>query len=311
MFNTSVAALAGLILGVGLAFLIDYLDVTFTQSEGVENALNLPTLATIPSMSRRDSTNVELMAHVKPASPYAESYRMLRTNIIRTDSEHRIGSLLVTSALVREGKTTTVANLGVVMAQAGLRVLLVDADLRHPSLHKIFKLPNNAGLVDLLQTDSTFADSDVTQTVVPNLSLLAAGSRADKPAELIGSERMDDLIDQMSWLWEVVLLDSPPVLAVTDGVLISNRVDGVVLVIRAGHTPKDEVKRAQVMLNAVDSNIVGTVLNRGKTGSGYYYYPQEDAKSRGLIGAINSGLEALSRRWHILFLPPGPPDERA
>jgi capsular exopolysaccharide synthesis family protein len=195
-----------------------------------------------------------------PASLAAEAYRVLRTNLryARPDAPPR--RVLVTSAGAGEGKSTTVANLGVALAQAEQRVLLVDADLRKPILHTVFQRERTVGLSGYLAGDTTL-DAAILTTAIPGLSLIPSGSIPPNPAELLGSKRMQDLLDVTRTRFDLVLLDSPPILAVSDACALAPLVDGVLLVVRSGRLPGSELRRASEQVEAVHGRIVGAILN--------------------------------------------------
>ena len=195
-----------------------------------------------------------------PASLAAEAYRVLRTNLryARPDAPPR--RVLVTSAGAGEGKSTTVANLGVALAQAEQRVLLVDADLRRPILHTVFQRERTVGLSGYLAGD-TALDTAILTTAIPGLSLIPSGSIPPNPAELLGSKRMQDLLDVAGTRFDLVLLDSPPILAVSDACALAPMVDGVLLVVRSGRLPGSELRRASEQVEAVHGRILGAILN--------------------------------------------------
>lgn len=205
-----------------------------------------------------------------PGAPAAEAYRTLRTNILFSSLDRPLRTLLVTSTAPNEGKSTTLANLAVTMAQAEQRVLLVDCDLRRPSLHTLFGLPNEHGL-----TSAILAQNDelppTQATVVPGLRILTSGPLPPRPADLLGSRRMAAMIERMSASADIVLFDTPPVVAVTDAAALAPRVDGVLLVLHAGHTRRDRAREARQLLEKVKANIVGVVLNGAKQERGYTY----------------------------------------
>jgi non-specific protein-tyrosine kinase len=205
-----------------------------------------------------------------PGSAAAEAYRTLRTNILFSSLDHPLHTLLVTSTAPDEGKSTTLANLAVTMAQAEQRVLMVDCDLRRPSLHTLFGLSNERGLTTAIleQGDGPLP---VQTTVVPGLTLLTSGPLPPRPADLLGSRRMGDLLERMRVDADIVLFDTPPVVAVTDAAALAPRVDGVLLVLQAGHTRRDRAREARRLLEKVKANIVGVVLNGAKLERGYSY----------------------------------------
>lgn len=215
---------------------------------------------------RAEGKNRRLVAYETPNSAVAEAYRTLRTNIQFASVTQDIKLLMVTSAGEGEGKSTTVSNLAVVMAQAGKRVLLVDCDLRKPTVHRTFFLENRIGLTNLLINQATIEDA-VQETMQPGLSVVTSGAMPPNPAELLGSRRMRDLLANFGEHYDMVLVDSAPLLAVTDASLLANFVDGVLLVLRSGKVSRDDAKKAKAMLNHVGANLVGVVLNNKKVTS--------------------------------------------
>jgi len=225
-----------------------------------------------------------LITHTKPKSPVAEAYRTLRTNIQFSGLDSPYKTILITSAGPAEGKSTTLANLGVAMAQAGMQVLIVDCDLRKPVQHKIFKVQNNQGLTNVL-VEHLDPEQVVQKTAVDNLSLLTSGPIPPNPSELLGSERMKELIQQLKSRYDIFLFDSPPAVAVTDAALLSAQLDGVILVLRAGTAKIDMAKQAKEQIEKANGKIIGAVLY-GVNYSGedyhYYYYYGEKKKGRKL-----------------------------
>ncbi|MBP1464552.1 CpsD/CapB family tyrosine-protein kinase [Candidatus Chloroploca sp. M-50] len=205
-----------------------------------------------------------------PGSPAAEAFRTLRTNLLFSSLDRPLHTLLVTSVAPDEGKSTTLANLAVTMAQAEQRVLMVDCDLRRPSLHTLFGVPNERGL-----TSAVLAQDDgplpIQPTSVPGLHVLTSGPLPPRPADLLGSRRMGALIERMRSEAEIVLFDTPPVVVVTDAATLAPRVDGVLLVLHAGQTRRDRAREARRLLEQVKANIVGVVLNGAKVERGYAY----------------------------------------
>ena len=212
-----------------------------------------------------------LVAHADPKSPAAEAYRTLRTSIQFAGLDHKCRTVVVTSSSPGEGKSTTVANFGVVSAQAGSRVLVVDSDLRRPTLHRIFGLGNARGLSTALLEGLPFAD--VAQaTAIPNLFVLTSGPLPPNPAELVGAMRMRECLEAATTDFDLVLLDSPPIVSVSDALALSAITDGVVLVIRVGKIPHDVVRRAVVQIESVKGRILGVLMNSvNMKREGYYY----------------------------------------
>ncbi len=206
-----------------------------------------------------------------PRAPAAEAYRTLRTNILFSSLDKPIHTLLVTSTSPDEGKSTTVANLAVIMAQAEQQVILVDCDLRRPGLHSLFGLSNEQGLTSIILEHKETA-LPLQDTSVPGLRLLASGPLPPRPADLLGSKRMEALIGRLQNEADIVLFDTPPVTAVTDAAVLATRTDGVLLVMQAGHTRRDRAREARRLLEKVKANIVGVVLNNARLETGYEYY---------------------------------------
>ena len=270
--NVLLAATVGLILAVGAAFLLEYLDDTIKTPDDISQALSLFTLGAVTRIEG-ESIEDKLVTADHPRSPISEAYRVLRTNLQFSAVDKPLKTLLVTSANPIEGKSLTAANLGVVMAQAGLSVVIVDADLRRPVLHRIFQLIKEDGLTNALLQGNPNPDGYLQATKVENLRVLTSGPLPPNPSELLGSERMSRLIEHLKEQADVVLFDSPPFLAVTDAAVLSSQVDGVLLVVDAGASRREMAARAVEGLKKVGGNILGAVLNKlSPRGAGYYYY---------------------------------------
>lgn len=272
MMTILLAAAIGFLLALGAAFLLEYLDDTLKDPEDVKNATGLSTLGAIARIERENSSDKLVTLH-EPKSPTAEAYRILRTNIQFSALDNPPRALLVASSHPAEGKSTTIANLAVVMAQQGQKVVLVDTDLRRPILHRLFQLPNNAGLTNALLQEQPTADGLMQPTKIDNLWVLTSGPLPPNPAELLGSGRFNTLIQDIHNRADVALFDSPPALAVTDAAILARQMDGVVLVVDAGATRRQWASAAVDTLNKVGANILGAVVNRLRPqGSGYYQY---------------------------------------
>ncbi|MFQ5648571.1 MAG: GumC family protein [bacterium] len=277
-------------LGVGLTFLREYLDITVRRIEDIE-ALGMPVLAAIPEINTpaRDNyslppngrTNgkaadarIRLVTHFKPKSPVSEAYRTLRTNLQFSDAKRQLRSILVTSPGPGEGKSTTAANLAIAISLQGTRTIIVDADLRRPVTHRIFGLEKSRGLTNVLVGNLSLEEA-VQPSQIQNLDILTSGILPPNPAELMGSERMADLIRNVKSKYEIVLFDSPPLIAVTDAAVLSKQVDGVLLVVNSGQTHRDALIRGVELLQNVNARILGVLLNgvsRENTYGSYYYY---------------------------------------
>jgi polysaccharide biosynthesis transport protein len=294
--NLLFALVLGLASGVGLAFMLEGLDNTIRTTEQAQMISGLAPLGMIPlgSKSAREGANpkrlviatskeaVELVTQVRPQSQMAESYRALRTSLLLSNLGSPPKVIMVTSALPQEGKTTTSINCAVVLAQKGVRVLLIDADLRRPSIHKTLGMGPRSGLSNVL-TGSTTLEQAITRTpVLPNLFVLPAGTPPPNPAELLASANMKDVLNQLSEQYDHIVVDTPPSLSVTDAVVLSPRADAVVLVIRSGQTTKQALRRSRDILAQVNAKVVGVLLNAVDLSSpDYYYYYEYQGKYAG------------------------------
>ncbi len=295
--NVMLAAAIGLALSVCGAFLMEYIDDTVHSSEDVRKDLGLAVIGSIADIKGKDYAS-KLMPIKQPRSPVAEAYRMLRTNLQFSDIDHPRRVLLMTSCGPLEGKSVTAANLSIVMAQSGKRVILVDADLRRPMQHKVFTLQDAFGLTSILLNPSMPLDEVLQATSVANLRVLTCGPIPPDPSELLSSKRMADVITALRQEADIVIFDTPPALVVTDASVLSTRADGVLMVIQAGRTRRTAAKQAKEALVAVGANIVGVVLNRLEVhnGSYYTYYtPTEEERKQ--------SSSRLSRLIHSLRSP--------
>jgi exopolysaccharide transport family protein len=287
--NLMFAVVLGSALGVGLAFLLEGLDNTVRTTEQAQLVSGLASLGMIPlgSKSAREGPNpkrlviaaskeaVELVTQVRPQSQMAESYRALRTSLLLSNLGAPPKVIMVTSALPQEGKTTTSINTAVVLAQKGVRVLLIDADLRRPSIHKTLGMGPHSGLSNVL-TGSTSLEQAITHTsILPNLFVLPAGTPPPNPAELLASANMRDVLNELSSQYDHIVIDTPPSLSVTDAVVLSPRADAVLLVIRSGQTTKQALRRSRDILMQVNAKVVGVLLNAVDLSSPDYYYYYE------------------------------------
>lgn len=220
----------------------------------------------------RQSKLRQLIAKINPNSPISEQYRTIRTNLQFASVDKELGSILVTSAAPSEGKSLTVANLAVVYAQQGKKILLIDADLRKPTVHYTFRLDNLTGLSTVLVGEEEFTEV-IQDSDVENLSVLTSGPIPPNPSELLGSKRMEQFLEDASQFYDFIIIDSPPVLAVADAQILANVVDGSLLVVRSGQTEYEAAEKAKEALERTTSKLLGAVLNdREKKGSNSYYY---------------------------------------
>ncbi len=272
MMSVLVAAAIGLTLAVGGAFLIEYIDDTLKSPDDVEQSLKLSSLGLIARIAGA-SPEEKVVTARHPRASHSEAYRVLRTNIQVANVDQPVKTLLVTSPNPVEGKSLTAANLAVVMAQAGLRTVLIDADLRRPSQHRLFGVTNDFGLTNGLLQQDLAADGYIHSTEVENLRLVTSGQIPPNPTELLGSKRMQRLIHALRDQADMIILDSPPCLPLADAAVLARQVDGVLLVVDAGSTRRDSATRAKEALERAGGKVLGVALNRvSARGSGYYHY---------------------------------------
>jgi succinoglycan biosynthesis transport protein ExoP len=273
LLNTLIAALVGLLIVAGVISTAQYLDDAVKDSDAVRELTGLSTLGIIARMKgdRGRSETYQLAALLYPRSDIAERYRTLRTNIEFASVDEPIRTLLVTSSVTGEGKTVTASNLAIVFAQAGRRVLLVDADLRKPGVHVLFNLPNAHGLTTLLHSGEVSLDAIAHTVEQVNLRILTTGPLPPNPAELLGSQRMQSVLDHLKAAADLVIFDSAPVGAVTDAIILSSVLDGTILVIDASRSHRGAVRQGREALARAGSNVLGAVLNRvhAPASSGY------------------------------------------
>src|SRR3989441_1333725 len=291
--NLSFALALGLTTGIGLAFLLEGIDNTVRTPEQAQAISALPSLGMIPlgskngteASTRRLSVAsssvapskeaVELVSQSRPQSQMAESYRALRTSLLLTSLGAPPKVILITSALPQEGKTTTSINTAIVLAQKGTRVLLIDADLRRPSIHKTLGMGPRTGLSNVLTGNASLQQAIVRSPLLPALFVLPAGTPPPNPAELLASTNMKDVLEKLRGEYDHIVLDTPPTLSVTDAVVASTRADAVVLVIRSGQTTKQALRRAREILIQVNARVSGVLLNAVDLSSPDYYYYYE------------------------------------
>src|SRR5436190_2753447 len=287
------ALLLSSLFGMGLALFLEYLDDTINTTEEVENLLQLPALTAIPTIDsipkrklllvggkgeevEEDRLNSELLIFADPRSSLSESYRQLRTSILLSTAGHAPKSLLITSSLPSEGKTTTATNTAISLGQTGAKVLIIDADMRRPRLHSVFNVSNNQGISTVLSSElSTKEILDVINyDERTKVSVITSGPIPPNPAELIGSEQMVGLLKTLQSEFTHVVIDSPPITSFTDGVLLASLVDGVILVVHSGKSSRQVVRRARQLLIDVRAKVLGVVLNNVNLNSqdNYYYY---------------------------------------
>ncbi len=290
--NILLAFLVGLVGGVGLAIFREYLDNTVKSPDDIEALTGLPSLAVVPSMPNLNghhslsklkgdpagqiagSPRVELLSYVQPKSQISEAFRALRTSLLLSQAEHPPQVILVTSALPREGKTTAAVNLAVTLAQLGDRTLLVDSDLRKPGIRRALNLTTGkeTGLSSYLAGVCSLEDVTIPHPTISNLAALTTGPVPPSPADLLSSHRMREGVAELRRRFKFVVIDSPPIMAATDAVILSALTDGVLLVVRSASTPKEAFTRARDLLAAVKCRLLGVVLNAVDSSAPDYYY---------------------------------------
>jgi capsular exopolysaccharide synthesis family protein len=287
--NIGLGLVLGLLLGLGAVFALEFADTSITSIENAERVTRLPVIGIIPRIGEniavmdrsRDSlkrSKIYFMTENQPKSPISESFRSLRTAIIASGVDVPISSLMVTSSGLSEGKTAIAVNLAVVFAQTGAPTLLIDSDLRRSRIHRIFDIAREPGLSELLIGQSLRKDC-IRKTDVKNLSIIPSGIHPPNPSELLGSKKITDLIKDLNKRYEILIFDTPPVLAVTDAAVLSSITRGTLFVISAGKTDRFAVRRALRLLEQTQANILGVVLNqadlaRSYGSYGYKYYGQ-------------------------------------
>jgi polysaccharide biosynthesis transport protein len=303
LFRIFTGLIIGLMLGGGAAVLVERLNTTVRKRDDVESMLHIPGLAVIPQIAatngklgmlgrglklpgmttRRDrSGNDSLVTVTDFGSMGAEAYRTLRTNLIFSQAIQTLRTIVITSPSPKDGKTTTAANLAVTFAQQGMRVLIIDCDMRKARLHNMFALPREPGFSQLLVKQAT-VEQVVQQTAIENLWLISAGLLPANPSELLGSAIARTTIESLAGQYDIVILDTPPVHVAADALILGSMANGVLLVLRAGHSERAAAQEALQRLLNVGAHVVGAVLNDPdhkvpEYGSYYYYYDYHDEK---------------------------------
>jgi capsular exopolysaccharide synthesis family protein len=276
--NIFLGIVFGLFMGIALAFTFEFLDNTLKNPEDIRNYLNVPYLGPVPSfdIEREDIENPELITQYSPKSTASESYRGIRTSLLFSSADRPPKIILVTSAGPSEGKTLTSTNLAITMAQAGSRVVIVDCDMRKPKVHKMFGIGRDKGMSSVLVSNEleNVLQDVIIHSDIPNLDVIPCGPIPPNPSEIIGSQKMSRIMEKLQEQYDRIIVDSPPITAVTDATVLAKFVDGVMLVVHAGVTPRQVVKTGLEQVQGVDANVLGAVLNDVDTGKESYYYYQ-------------------------------------
>lgn len=273
MLNMAIAGVLGLMVGVFVSFLLEFLDTTIKTPEDVEDHLDLSVIGAIPKMDGDESTIVSLAS---PKAPTTEAFRTLRTNIQFSSIDKEIKTIIITSSTPSEGKSTTAVNLAGIIAQGEKKVLLIDCDLRKPKIHNIFNISNREGLTNVLVGNKKIEEVAYKYEGFKNLEIITSGPVPPNPAELLGSDRMKRFLVEVREKYDMVILDTPPVGVVTDSAVLSTIADGLIVVAAVAQTDMEDVIRGKELLDKVKANIIGVVLNKvpigGRSSYKYGYY---------------------------------------
>lgn len=293
--NILLSLIVGLFGGIGLAFFAEYLDNTIKTPEDVEKKMYMPSLGLVPlyapekiafkskhrkaaaADSETKATPVEYISHTDSKNHLSEAYSSIRTFLLFSTAGKPPKVMMVTSARREEGKTTTAINTAISLTKSNAKVVIIDADMRRPRLHKVFKVSNTAGLSSFLSGNEEFGDTLVKHTDIPDLDVITAGPLPPNPAELLGSFRLRELIDGLYPLYSYIIFDTPPILGLADAAIASTQTDGVIMVVRSGQTPKEAAQQAKKILESVNAKVLGVVLNAINEPNmkyGYYSYYQ-------------------------------------
>jgi capsular exopolysaccharide synthesis family protein len=268
--NLLLSCFAGIVLALGLAFGFEYLDSRIKTPDEIKSQLHLPLLGFLPELINRKDGDTQLITHSVP-SAFLEAMRSIRTNVLYSSADESLKAIVITSAGLSEGKTILASNLAIAIAQAGERVLLIDADMRRPTLHEHFKLQRDPGLSNLLVGDVK-AKEAVQASGIPNLWILPSGHRPPNPPELLGSQRFRNMISAFADHFDWVLLDAPPVMPVTDACVLADKSTGIIFVAGAERVSRQVARRALEQLANVEARVIGGVLTRVRLDRHRYYY---------------------------------------
>jgi len=331
MRNGALGLAVGLVFGLGMALLYEYLDNTIKSSEEAEELFGAPVLGLIPAETydKNEKRRLTLVTHSGTAA--AEAYRVLRNSLDFINFEHNIKTLLITSAAPAEGKSTVAANLAAGLAQAGKKVVLVSCDFRRPTTQQFFQVNTMIGLSDVLTGANTLKSALQRSKELANLLVLTSGKLPPNPSELLGSEKMHALIKELEEWADWVIIDTPPLLAVADGAAVARWVDGVLIVTKGGESTRDAAKKATEMLGQVGAKVIGSIVwglettsggggygYGGKGYKGYYYYSdyynqyQGEAPATGRAAGKKHTASAVpgSQTQQQIYIPPTSPGRK-
>ena len=277
--NTALASIIGLVIAVGFVFFVNAFDDTIRDPDEIVNILGLPILGLILQHQPEPGKPITIS---QPRSPVSEGFRSLRTNIQYTSIDDPIQSLVITSPSPDEGKSTVAANLAIVMSQGGIKTALVDADLRRPRVHQTMGILNRKGLTSLLLEPEIKLDGNINIGDNSNLGILTSGKLPPNPSELLGSKKMDEVLRQIKQKTEMIIIDSPPAIAVTDASILSTRADGVLIVLKLGITEMSAARQSVEQLRKVNANIIGVVLNGVDIKKSYYRYYKYESQEQAI-----------------------------
>ncbi len=279
--NTALAAIVGFMLAVGLIFIIEAVDDTLKTAEDIKRLLGLPVLGII---AKHDFEDGKPITNISPRSPVSEAFRNLRTNVQYSAIDEPIKTLMIISTDPREGKTTVVSNLGIVFAQNGINVTLLDADLRKPSLHRKIGIPNRSGLTSLFIRANAPLENVLQRSGINNLQVITTGELPPNPSELLGSKKMGAILDQIHEVSDLIIIDTPPVLAVTDALVLVPFVDATLLVVKPGFTKTSAARQVVEQFRRSNGKLIGVVINDldlGRSRYAYKYYNYKGYKTYG------------------------------
>ena len=272
MYTAQIGAIVGILLGLLAVALLEYFRNAVTPEHDLEELVDTPVLATVSQMPNIQDGSAQVYTLAQPNSGGSEAIRLLRTNIGFASASGEIRKLVVTSPGPGEGKSTLVANLGVVMAQNGQTTVIIDADLRKPTLHRIFGVPGDSGLTSALTSPDDHWRTHAVRVALPGLYLIPAGPIPPNPAELVGSPRFKHLLDELTDEVDIVIIDSPPVLSATDSLAMGDFSDAILLVAQAHKTRVEAIQHSVKAIRRGNIRLIGVVLNRLKGQRGAYYY---------------------------------------